>query len=244
MGNTPWSQLDRWCWTATPRTTFQRLSRLLSHRPTWCLASRLPQTRCCRYLGGDVVVQDYTFVTQLTDNISLPCAAHWGKGGLLLDWYVTCHPPIAVITVEPAVQQFLGESKAFGSSFWRESVYVSSILTFWAILLYFWLILLIVRYCTTYGCSNRSNKVGWENLLWHKHRSKHHFQINVIWRGQAPLNIWICSSWEKYAFGGMFPPYYLLEFTIFTVDHDPNASLSCTFTWKLLNCGLNCNNCY
>ena len=27
----------------------------------------------------------------------------------------------------------------------------------------------------------------------------------VIWRGQAPLNIWTCSSSEKYAFGGMFP---------------------------------------
>ena len=40
-------------------------------------------------------------------------------------------------------------------------------------------------------------------------------------------------------------PYYLLEFTTFAVDHDPNASLSCTFTWKPLNCRLNCNiNCY
>ena len=27
----------------------------------------------------------------------------------------------------------------------------------------------------------------------------------VIWREQAPLNIWTCSSSEKYAFGGMFP---------------------------------------
>ena len=27
----------------------------------------------------------------------------------------------------------------------------------------------------------------------------------VIWQGQAPLNIWTCSSSEKYAFGGMFP---------------------------------------
>ena len=26
-----------------------------------------------------------------------------------------------------------------------------------------------------------------------------------IWQGQAPLNIWRCSSLEKYAFGGMFP---------------------------------------
>ena len=40
----------------------------------------------------------------------------------------------AVITVEPAVQQFSRETVAFvtfGPSFWRESVYVSSILTFW-----------------------------------------------------------------------------------------------------------------
>ena len=27
----------------------------------------------------------------------------------------------------------------------------------------------------------------------------------IIWRGQAPLNIWTCSSSEKYVFGGMFP---------------------------------------
>ena len=30
--------------------------------------------------------------------------------------------------------------------------------------------------------------------------------------------------------------YYLLEFTTFAVDHDPNASLSCAFIWKPLNC--------
>ena len=29
-----------------------------------------------------------------------------------------------------------------------------------------------------------------------------------------------------------------------SVDHDPNASLSCAFTWKPLNCRLNCDNCY
>ena len=27
----------------------------------------------------------------------------------------------------------------------------------------------------------------------------------VIWQGQAPLNIWTCSSSEKYVFGGMLP---------------------------------------
>ena len=32
-----------------------------------------------------------------------------------------------------------------------------------AILSYSWLILPIVRHCTAYGCSNRSNKVRWEN---------------------------------------------------------------------------------
>ena len=57
----------------------------------------------------------------------------------------------------------------------RKYLYVSSILMFLAILSYFWLILLIVRHCTAYGCSNGSNKVGWETLSWHKYRSKHCF---------------------------------------------------------------------
>ena len=37
-------------------------------------------------------------------------------------------------------------------------------------------------------------------------------------------------------------PHYLLEITTFSVDHDPNTSLSCAFTWKPLNYRLNCNN--
>ena len=148
---------------------------------------------------------------------------------------------IAVITVEPAVQRFSCESEAFGSSFWRESVYVSSILTFLAILSYFWLILPIVRHCTAYGCSSRSNKVGCENLSWHKHCSKHRFcyiaragtteHLSMVFFGK--ICVWRYVS-----------QYYLLEFTIFAVDHDPNASLSCAFKWKQLNCRLNCNNCY
>ena len=118
---------------------------------------------------------------------------------------------------------------------------LSSILTFWGILGYFWLILAIVRDCTAYGCSNRSNKLEWENLSWHKHHSEHRFcyvarvgsteHLNMLYFGK--IHVWRYVS-----------PYYLLEFTNVAVDHDPNASLSCAFTWKSLNCGLNCNNCY
>ena len=66
----------------------------------------------------------------------------------------------------------------------------------------------------------------------------------VIWRGQAPLSIWKCSSSEKICVWRYVSLYYLLEFTTFAVDHDPNASLSCAFTWKPLNYRLNCNKCY
>ena len=72
------------------------------------------------------------------------------------------------------------------------------------------------------------------------YRSNHRF---VIWRGQAPLNTWTCSSSEKYAFVGV-SPYYFLEFTTSAADYDPNASLSYAIPWKPLNCRLNCNNCY
>ena len=37
----------------------------------------------------------------------------------------------------------------------------------------------------------------------------------VVWRGQAPLNIWTCSSSEKYAFGGMFPRIICLSSLLF-----------------------------
>ena len=148
---------------------------------------------------------------------------------------------LAVITVEPAVQRLPRESEAFGSSFWRENVYVSSILTFWLFcrtsdLFYRWW-----GIGTAYGCSNRSNKVGWEKLSWHKHRSKHRFcymaragtteHLNMLFFGK--IYVWRYVS-----------PHYLLEFTTSAVDHDPNASLPCDFTWKPLNCRLNCKYCY
>ena len=53
-----------------------------------------------------------------------------------------------------------------------------------AILSYFWLILLMMRHCTAYGCSNRSNKVEWENLSWHKHRSKHMLLLYMYGEGR------------------------------------------------------------
>ena len=79
-----------------------------------------------------------------------------------------------------------------------------------AILSYFWLILPIVRHCTAYGCSNRSNKVGWENLSWHTHRAKHRFcymarpgtteHLNMlfgkmcVWRYVSP----VLFAWDHY----------------------------------------------
>ena len=68
-----------------------------------------------------------------------------------------------------------------------------------AILSYFWLILLMMRHCTAYGCSTQSNKVGWENLSWHKHR------FCYMARAGSTEHLNTCSSSEKYAFGGMFP---------------------------------------
>ena len=133
---------------------------------------------------------------------------------------------IAVSTVEPAVPQFSRESEAFGSSFWRESVYVSSIPT---ILSYFWFILLMMRHCTAYGCSNRSNKVGCENLSWHKHSSEHRFcymaragtteHLSMLFFGKMCLEVCfpVLFAWVHYF---------------------------CCWSWKPLNCRLNCNNCY
>ena len=75
-----------------------------------------------------------------------------------------------------------------------------------------------------------------------KHCSKHRFcymakagtteHLNMLFFGKK-ICIWRYVS-----------PYYLLDFTTFAVDHDPNASLSCAFTCKPLNCRLNCNKCY
>ena len=108
-----------------------------------------------------------------------------------------------------------------------------------AILSYFWLILPIVKHCTAYGCSKRSNKV--ENLSWPKHRSKHRFcymaragtteHLNMLFCGK--MCVWRCVS-----------PYYLLEFNTFAVDLDPDTSISCAVTWKSLNCRLKRNNYY
>ena len=83
---------------------------------------------------------------------------------------------IAVIKLSLQFSGFRVKARHLGHRF-EEKVFMYQVL---AILSYFWLILPIVRHCTAYGCSNQSNKVGWEN-------------------------IWTCSSLEKYAFGGMLP---------------------------------------
>ena len=108
---------------------------------------------------------------------------------------------IAVITVEPAVQRFSRESEAFGSSFWRKSVYVSSILTFWL-------------FCRTSDSFYRlwgiaqpmdapTEVTRWDGRTYRGISIALSIAF-VIWRGQAPLNIWTCSSSENYVFGGMF----------------------------------------
>ena len=38
---------------------------------------------------------------------------------------------------------------------------------------------------------------------------------------------------QKNMYWSYVSPYYLLEFTTFAVDHEPNASLSCAFTTEL-----------
>ena len=135
---------------------------------------------------------------------------------------------IAVITVEPAVQRFSRESDAFGSSFWRESVYVSGILTFWLFYRasgsFYWL----------WGIAQLDAPT--EVTRWHGRTYRVIAFVNMARAGATEhLNM----LFPKYAFGGV-SPCYLLEFTTFAVDHDPNASLSCTFTWKPLNFRLNC----
>ena len=115
---------------------------------------------------------------------------------------------------------------------WKRGIWVIKYSNILAILSYFWLIILIVRHCTAYGCSNWSNKVGWENLSWHKHR------FCYMARAGTTEHLNMFFGWRYVS------PYYLLEFTTFAVDHDPNASLSCAFTSKPLNCRLNHNNCY
>ena len=110
-----------------------------------------------------------------------------------------------------------------------------------AILSYFWLVLRMMRHCTAYGCFIRNNKVGWENLSWYKHHSKYRFCYMARAGTTEHLNMLFFGKICVWRYVSL---YYLLEITTFAVDHDPNASLSCTFTWKPLNCRLNCNNCY
>ena len=148
---------------------------------------------------------------------------------------------IVVIIVEPAVHRFSHESEAFGSSFWRESVYVSSILAFW---LFFRTSDSSYRW---WGIAQPMD-VPTEVTRWNgrtyrgiKHRSKHRF----CYMARAGTN----EHWNMLFFGKIciwryVSPYYLLKFTTVAVDHDPNASLSCALTWKPLNCRLNSYNCY
>ena len=103
---------------------------------------------------------------------------------------------------------------------WKRGIWVivfksSNVL---AILSYFWLVLPMIRHCTAYGCANRSNKVGWENLSWHKQRSaslllygegRHHwtFEHALLWKNMRlevcfpVLFAWVyyfrCWSWPK-----------------------------------------------
>ena len=83
-----------------------------------------------------------------------------------------------------------------------------------------------VRHCTAYGCSNRSNKVGWENLAWHKHRSKHRFCHMARAGTTEHLNM---LFFRKICVWRYVSPYYLLEFTTFAVDHDPKRLTSMRF---------------
>ena len=89
-----------------------------------------------------------------------------------------------------------------------------------------------MTHCRAYGCSNRSNKVGCENVSWHKHR--------FCYMARAATTEHLNMLFGKICVWRYVSPYYLLEFTTFAVDHDPNASLSCAFTWKPLKCRLNC----
>ena len=111
-------------------------------------------------------------------------------------WFLT-----VIFIVKPAVQRFSREGEAFGSSFWRESVYVSSILTFWL-------------FCRTSDSFYRlwgivqpmdaPTEVTRCDGRTHRGISIAQSIAFVIWRRQAPLKIWTCSSSEKYAFRGMF----------------------------------------
>ena len=95
---------------------------------------------------------------------------------------------IAITTVEPAVEPFSCESEAFGSSVWRESVYLWSILTFW---LFCYTVL--DSFYRFWGIAQPMDAPT-EVTRWDG-RTYHGISIAfVIWQGQTPLNIWTCSS--------------------------------------------------
>ena len=77
----------------------------------------------------------------------------------------------------------------------------------------FWIILSMMRHYTAYGCSNQSNKVGWENLSWHKHRSKHRFCYMVRAGTTEHLNMLFFGKICNWRYVSL---YYLLEFTTMT----------------------------
>ena len=106
----------------------------------------------------------------------------------------------------------------------RKCFYVSSILTFWQ-----------------FFCTSDSFYQWWGIAQPMDAPTEVTRWDGRTYRGISILNM---LFFRKICVWRYVSPYYLLEFTTFAVDHDPNASLSCTFTRKPLNCRLNCNNCY
>ena len=105
-----------------------------------------------------------------------------------------------------------------------------------AILSYFWLILPMMRHCTAYGAPTEVTR--WDGRTYHG--------ISIALRADTTEHLNMLF-FRKICVWRYASPYYLLDwvhYCTFAVDQDPNASLSCTFTWKLLNCRLNHNNCY
>ena len=74
----------------------------------------------------------------------------------------------------------------------------------------------MMRHGTAYGCSNRSNKVGWENLSRHKHRSKHRSCYMARAGTTEHLNMFFFG--KNMRLDVHVSPYYLLEITTFAVD--------------------------
>ena len=145
---------------------------------------------------------------------------------------------IAVITVEPAVQRFSHEREAFGSSFWRESVYVWSILTFWL-------------FCRTSDSFYRlwgiaqpmdapTEVTRWDERTYPGISIAQSIAF-VIWRGQSPLNIWTCSSSKNMSLEVCFPVLFAWVHYFRCWSWRPSIMPQlCAFTWKALNCRFNC----